>query len=404
MAAHAKLSASSAKRWLTCPGSIAISEGVPETTSAAAEEGSAAHALAEFCLLQGDEPHDYLGQSCPDPEYADHTVTEDMADAVKVYTDHIRNYPGEIDKNRLELRVDLSPIDEVFKGMFGTADHILWLSSERTLYVDDYKHGAGVLVEADTDQCKYYALGALHMGGILTVAEKVVVSIIQPRCYHPDGPIRSVTYTVDELMDWMRQVLRPGVLATRREDALRIPSDEGCRFCPGKAKCPELRDKALGSAKLDFDFLGDAQPEKPLEELTPADIAEILDNASFITKWVEAVKAYAQLQLKSRRDATGGRYKLVAGKKSRSWTNQAQAEAKLQGLGLTREDLYSETFLSPAQAETKVGRAQKSELADLIKSEDGAPTMVPASDKRAAWSTAEDDFATGDDQDMSFLE
>ena len=50
MAAHAKLSASGAERWLTCPGSIKAEESIPDKSSKFAMEGTAAHELAELCL------------------------------------------------------------------------------------------------------------------------------------------------------------------------------------------------------------------------------------------------------------------------------------------------------------------------------------------------------------------
>ena len=48
---HARLSPSSAKRWLNCPASIALSAGLPEPPeSPYAAEGTLAHAVAESKL------------------------------------------------------------------------------------------------------------------------------------------------------------------------------------------------------------------------------------------------------------------------------------------------------------------------------------------------------------------
>ena len=64
--AHAKLSASSAHRWLHCPGSVAASEKIPARSSFAADEGSAAHELAEIALNAGKTDCSYLsGKPCP---------------------------------------------------------------------------------------------------------------------------------------------------------------------------------------------------------------------------------------------------------------------------------------------------------------------------------------------------
>ena len=44
---HALLSASGAHRWLNCPPSAVLESREPDSTSAAAEQGTVAHALAE---------------------------------------------------------------------------------------------------------------------------------------------------------------------------------------------------------------------------------------------------------------------------------------------------------------------------------------------------------------------
>ena len=72
---HAKLSPSASKRWLACPGSIRLGADMPNQSSAAAEEGTQAHALAESILL-GNEiiPDDF-----------------DMLANVRVYTDYVQD-------------------------------------------------------------------------------------------------------------------------------------------------------------------------------------------------------------------------------------------------------------------------------------------------------------------------
>lgn len=47
---HAKLSASSAHRWLNCPGSVEFSSFYPSRDTFYTKEGSLAHALAEVLL------------------------------------------------------------------------------------------------------------------------------------------------------------------------------------------------------------------------------------------------------------------------------------------------------------------------------------------------------------------
>lgn len=44
---HAKLSASGAKKWIACPGSVLLEASVQDKPSAYATEGTNAHALGE---------------------------------------------------------------------------------------------------------------------------------------------------------------------------------------------------------------------------------------------------------------------------------------------------------------------------------------------------------------------
>jgi len=49
---HARISASRVERILNCPGSLALEVLMPDQTNAAAEKGTAIHALAEEILLR----------------------------------------------------------------------------------------------------------------------------------------------------------------------------------------------------------------------------------------------------------------------------------------------------------------------------------------------------------------
>ena len=56
MSDHAVLSPSKAPRWIPCPGSIVASQGVEDTGSIYADEGTAAHAVAAARLLDVPGP------------------------------------------------------------------------------------------------------------------------------------------------------------------------------------------------------------------------------------------------------------------------------------------------------------------------------------------------------------
>ena len=47
---HAVLSASSAERWLHCPGSVQLTKDMPDTDTAYTREGTLAHSIGELKL------------------------------------------------------------------------------------------------------------------------------------------------------------------------------------------------------------------------------------------------------------------------------------------------------------------------------------------------------------------
>ena len=177
---HAKLSPSSAERWIVCPGSVVLSEGMPERTSAFAEEGTQAHALAEMLLTMTPGEMD---------------TPAGMLDNVMVYVDHIRGILAEHPDAVLmvEQRVKVNDL------VYGTADAVIWIPSLQLLIIVDLKYGAGVAVEAISLQLKIYALAALLTFGYK--AKRVSATIVQPRCPHTDGPIRTAVYEAADLID-----------------------------------------------------------------------------------------------------------------------------------------------------------------------------------------------------------
>ena len=217
MTAHSKLGASGMYRWVRCPGSVALIEklALPNFTSSYAVEGSDAHALAALCLTKNHNPGFYIGKTIS-PEGRKFTVTEEMAEAVQVYVDAvdavIPNTSGGYEV-QIEKRFDLSA---VHPGCFGTADAVIWHAFSKTLYVFDYKHGAGIAVEVENNpQLLYYGLGALLASGY--PAKRVKLVIVQPRCDHANGPVRDWEIDAIDLLDF-RADLKAYAEATQRVD------------------------------------------------------------------------------------------------------------------------------------------------------------------------------------------
>ena len=61
MSEHAKFSASAAARWMSCPGGMVLTAGLPDKGSSYARQGTAEHAVLEWCIQHpGLKAEDYI--------------------------------------------------------------------------------------------------------------------------------------------------------------------------------------------------------------------------------------------------------------------------------------------------------------------------------------------------------
>lgn len=366
--AHSILGASSSARWLACPGSIRLSAGLPKTSTSYADEGTAAHELAETCLRTKTHAKDHLG-SLITINGSVYEVDDEMAEAVQVYLDNVRVELGEAGKTasfEIEKRFHL---DWLYPGLFGTCDAVIGQPFGKCTVVD-FKYGAGVAVEVtDNPQLKYYAAGATCG----ETYEEVELVIVQPRAQHPEGPVRRWKISTEDLNQWCQDVLLPGAQATEDPRATLCPGNH-CRFCPALAICPAQKEKAFAVAKAAF---AKAQPPAP-EAMTFAELRKVLDAADLVEAWLAACRVHVKMALESGMatpEEVG--YKMVAGRASRRWIDEDEALAAMEMLAI---DPYEKRVKSPAQAEKL---AKKGAFDSLITTSRGTQ-LVPLSDKREA--------------------
>lgn len=355
MTTHSKVGASSMYRWSNCPGSVRECAKVPNRESSYAAEGTAAHDLAAHCLRTGSNP----------------TPAVDPDGAVQTYIDHVRSLvPYKGDTLLIEQSFHLK---ELHPDLYGTADAVVWKPAERHLHVIDYKHGAGVMVEVKGNpQLRYYALGALLSSGF--PAMKVTTTIVQPRCQHPDGVIRSETFDAFDLLDWSADLV-DAVKRTEDPNAPLNPGDH-CRFCPAAAVCPALHERAAALAQLEF-----SPSAVPYD---PARLKQALDARPAIRAWLTALDEFAYAEAMAGRLPAEVGYKLVEKRANRKWVDEDLAAAALQDSGLLSTQIYETPALkSPAQIEKLVGKKGFKEIeADYVTKESSGFTLVPVDDPR----------------------
>ncbi|MDX1486598.1 MAG: DUF2800 domain-containing protein [Acidiferrobacterales bacterium] len=369
--AHAKLSASGSHRWLNCPGSVQAEQGKPDSRSTFAEEGTAAHELAELVLTQGGSAFDWEGYQLP--ENNAFTVTRDMAGNVQEYVDYVKGLGG---VQMYEERVDFSPW--VPEG-FGTSDAICIVGD--TLHAVDLKYGKGLRVDAEQNtQGLLYALGAVNEYGAFYEFERVVIAIVQPRLDH----ISEWEISRSDLMRWADWIKERADLAASGKGE-RVPGEKQCRWCKAKATCDALEKYTHDIIATDFEHLDDMQSPDAIEAER---LSRIIAAKPLIVSWLDAVEAHARDMLESGESVPG--YKLVEGRSIRQWSDAEQAERTL--VELLGDEAHERKLLSVAKAEKALGKKRAEEIAELVVKPAGKPTMVPESDKRQPIGTTSSDF------------
>ncbi len=367
MAKHARLSASSAYRWMACPGSVRESAGMPNRTSYAAAEGTMAHVIAADILNHGTDGKEYLGTEF---SVDGHNVTpsQEMLDAVRVYTDEVMKEEGGIN-----IEYDLTPwLSDLDPDFGGTADCIVHNGLDRVLKVFDYKHGAGVMVQAeDNIQAQYYALGASLAFGTQDFDEVEVV-IVQPRGY--EAQVKRWNFSSVDLLELEVDLLE-GAARTRVPNPKLVPG-EHCRFCPALSKpCA-----AVAAAEKQLVELTDA----PLTD--PQKISTALNLCSLLEKRIKAIRDGAFETLKAGGEVPG--WKLVEKRAQRRWRDKQDAEWVLRvKAAIAPKDIINSELKSVAQIEKLTGKdvfAKLTEEHDLVVKQSSGVTLAPESDKRPA--------------------
>ena len=258
---HSKIGASSMYRWQKCPGSVELSEGLPNKSSVVAQEGTAAHNIVGLALERA------FSENVPTTE-----ILNAIVKALSVYTEYIESIKGE-NPCHIEHSFDMGGI---FPNLYGTADCVIYDKDTKILHVIDYKNGRGIPVDVENNlQLAYYALGALHTLAYPCV--EVQMTIVQPRCYHPAGLIRhwkvSALYFIDFELDLIRDAKK-----TQKKKAKLFAGDH-CIFCLAKTTCPEILKQNQSQAKKEFksfNFYDD--PKNDFEPVTMEnDLSNIFD-------------------------------------------------------------------------------------------------------------------------------
>ncbi|WAX09056.1 hypothetical protein BT61P1_00032 [Bacteroides phage BT61P1] len=375
---HAVLSPSSSERWLNCTPSARLAEEAGSKTSKYSEEGTTAHELAEYALkswIYGTFYPECDDLPVPQEIASNKYYSEEMREAILRYVDFVTGEFYEMQKGPfggpvatyLEEKLDIS---KYAPDSFGSAD--VSLVSEQIVHIIDLKYGKGVKVPAESPQFKMYALGVLAKFGGPKV-KRVRMSVAQPRLNHYD----TIEMGVSDLLEWAEEVLKPKAKLAYEGKGEQVVGS-WCQFCPVKATCRAQRNEIM----RDFED----HPDTLL--MTDEEIVDMLSKIDRYKSWLESINQYAYSEAMKGKKWNG--YKLVEGRSARKVVEPDKVRDRLLNTYL-EDEVLNISLKGITDLEKLLGKKVfAAEFGEYVKSQPGAPKLVPDSHPGKEYDTASD--------------
>jgi hypothetical protein len=410
MAGHATRSPSGATRWSICTASVAEEQGKPDSSSDAADWGTAVHLVSATVLTAKKEALDYLGWQvvfyihpessssgemliAPNIEALDPgvellkviDVDDEMVACAASYVARVR----EIAAGHTLLIEQSVPVDHITgeQGATGSADIVILAGDE--IIVGDLKSGYDPVYSRRQDgrmnlQLAMYCSGALQKYELLGDFKRVRGIIFQPRLGHESEHV----LTIDELNAEI-ETLR----AAAKAEPTYSPGTDTCKYCKAFPCAAATEYAAEGFVDLDA-------PRR----VADMDLGDVYGKLPFITAWVEGIEQRVRQRLEQGEQVKG--WKLVEGNLgARSWANPAEVERLLVKQFRVGDDAFERKLVTPAKAEKLVdakvlGPRQWKTLQPLIEQRRNKPSIAPESDKRPAFGMSAEGLPNLDCSDL----
>lgn len=439
--AHAQFSPSGADRWMVCAGSAAMEAREKGETSEYADEGTAAHEVAKWCLTQDKDAHAWQGRRIeivngvyypgtgplpPNLWLRDREapirrvfeVDESMADHIQSYVQIVRA----LAVNGALLIEQKLPIGHLTgeQDATGTSDAVVLAVRDDELIVADLKFGQGVRVFAKRNrQGMMYALGALEEYSLLADWQRVRIIISQPRLNHTDewtcsvAELRAFALEVDAAAKTASIALAHAHNWIGSDDSYLVAEEKACMFCRAKAVCPQATRKVEESVGADFEMLGniaragdDAKETFIKAKVADAaefyhNLAEKMDAIELIEDFCKAVRGRVEAELLGGADVPG--YKLVEGRRgNRAYTDPGAVEKLLKKMRYKLTQMYTMKLIGVPAVEALLKKKPKQweQVKELIVQPPGKKSVARMSDTRAALVIPQVEFESQDGSDL----
>lgn len=373
---HAPFAPSASPSWGHCSGYIKASSGFPDVETDEKRAGTAAHWVVSSQLLlflqTGAEPDlsHLLGSAAPNGVVID----EEMLAAAQIMIDDVLKITNH-GQFMVEQRVHMP---QVHQDCWGTFDCAYFCVQTQTLYVWDFKYGHRSVIAKEHFQFILYTLGLMNLLNI-TRNVKVVISVVAPRSYNPNGPVnRWETYLYD---------LAPYVnkLQLKAHESINNPKltvGKHCRDCPAVAVCSAAR-------KANYSIMSYVDEAYSLDQMSDADLGYELEILEDALKVVEARRdaLLDMVKYKIQEGSVRTGWALGAGKSKWVWSAPDTAIKSLaDSFGIEAE---KKSLITPAQFRDKLKKDDKKVFLDhmldsLARKQAGGAKLIPASETLGA--------------------
>lgn len=222
---HSLLSPSSAAVWVECHGSALLRAAYPRPDTQESIEGDQAHACGEALVRRPDVT----------PE-----GTVEMIEAARVYADDILTIVPEDRRGEIQLEKSIT-IPRVHPECYGTPDAYWYDAKARELYIWDLKYGFGWVEAPNNWQGICYAAGLIPEDDR---SVKVIITIVQPRAFHPGGPVRRWETTAEDLRGPINQLTNAAAKIMQTHTDQPVQTGPHCRYCGARHECKAIAELA----------------------------------------------------------------------------------------------------------------------------------------------------------------
>jgi len=325
---HARISPSGMAVTVGCHGSVIMQERYPNTPSADSIEGNASHWVAAHMLL--GKPYGKV-----DP--AGTVLDRDMVRHATKFAEYVLSIIRHRELLRVEEYIDLPAIHAECGG---TPDAHYLDRKANALHIFDYKYGYSWVEAFENWQGLAYAAGIMGVITHLPADFTIHIHIVQPRASHPDGPIRTWSLKVSELIRYVermaaaaRAALEPNPVCT---------TGKWCKNCRARHECPTLQVSGYDI----LDLAGPSVPRELTNQQRGAELCLLTRGMALLKARITGLEAQVEADLRAGQMYTT--HHLGAGRGATIWD---RPNDEVYALGVAcGKDLRQDKPITPTQA------------------------------------------------------